>query len=149
MLQRSIGAIGVAQKGGFPGCDAPGIGQGRQRVERCRRAQRGIPAAKQQLVNLREKLHFANPAAAALQIKARPQRLAFGKMIADLVAHFADVGQRRIVQAAPPDEGCDGGEKILPQPHVSGGSAGADEGRTLPRQRLALIIAFGRTHRQG
>ena len=94
MLQRAELPVGTGQKIRFVRCNSPGGCKRCERIEGCWSAQGRITATKEQLVNLRKKFDLANAAAPTFQIKARPQFLPFGEMIANLVAHFADVCQR-------------------------------------------------------
>ena len=130
------------------GLDPPRRGERRQRIDRRRNAQRRIAPAIDQLVDLREKFDLADAAAPALQVIARPERLALRKMIADPVAHRADFLELAEIEAAAPDEGLDRRQELFAERAVARRGARADERRLLPRQRFGFIIGNGRVHRQ-
>ena len=125
------------------GIDPSCPGERGQRVHRRRHAQRRIAPAVDELMNLREKFDLANAAAAALEVKTRAECLPLREMVADAVAHRADFLELAKIEAAPPDEGLDRVEEMLPERAVARRRARTDEGRLLPCQRLRLIIGYG------
>ena len=110
-------------------------------------AERRIPAAMDQLMDLGEKLDFANATAASLQVIARPERLPLRMMIADPPGDLDDFADCAEIQATTPDEGPDRFEKGRAKRHVAGRRARANERRTLPRQRLRFVIHDRRVDR--
>ena len=84
VLDRAQQAIGLAQAPPRPPAPIrPALRQRRKRVERRRRAQLGLAAAMDELVDLGEELDLADAAAAALEVEARAEGLALRIMVAD------------------------------------------------------------------
>ena len=121
-------AVGLGQQPCVGVADPAGCGQHCEGVHCGAGAQPGVATAEDHLVDLGVEFAFADAATAALQVEARSEFLAFGEMVADLVADFADFGERGIVEAAAPDEGLDGGQEAAAECDVAGGGPGADEG---------------------
>src|SRR3546814_4114531 len=76
----------------------------RGRVDRRGRAQSRLAAAVDELVDLREKLDFADAAAPALEVVAGSEGLSLREMVAVAVAHRADFLKLTDIEAAAPDE---------------------------------------------
>src|SRR4051812_31165559 len=125
---------------------------GKQRadgVECCRRAQRQIAAAVDHLLNLHEELDFPNAAAPALEVVARSDMRTLSEVVADARRNLAHVFDDAEVERAAPDKWMDRIEESLTERTVAGGGAGADEGRSLPRQSARFIMRDGGVHGQG
>src|SRR5947199_344412 len=75
--------VGAAKHLCRVGRDPAGRRQRGERIERRRRAQLGLAAAMDELVDLDEELDLADPAAAALEVVAGAEGLALGIMVAD------------------------------------------------------------------
>ena len=101
-----------------------------------------------QLLDLGEEFRLADPAATALQIKAGSERLALRIMVADPERDVADFLDRAEIERPAPDERRISSRKRLAEPDIARRRPGADEGRPLPRQRRAFIIADRGTGRQ-
>src|SRR3546814_16135407 len=86
------------------GGDPPRLRQRRERVDRRGRAQSRLAAAVDELVDLREKLDFADAAAPALEVVAGTEVLALREMVADAVATRGDFLKLTENEAAAPDE---------------------------------------------
>ena len=122
----------------------PALGRERiERLERLGRTQRRRAAAGDQLLGLHEKLDLADAAAAELDVVAGDGDLLVAAKGVDLPLHRMHVGDRRMVEVAPPDEG----RKLLQERLAGGDIAGAgprlDEGRALPGLALALVVSVG------
>src|SRR4029079_4484607 len=105
-------------------------------------------AAVNHLLDLGEKLDFANAAAPTLQIEAGPKLSALGIMIADAggnLAHFLDDAE---VERAAPDERLDRLQKMLASRSIARASASADERGPLPRQSARFVMRDGGIHGQ-
>ena len=84
----------------------PALGRERiERLERLGRTQRRRAAAGDQLLGLHEKLDLADAAAAELDVVAGDGDLLVAAKGVDLPLHRMHVGDRRMVEIAPPDEG--------------------------------------------
>ena len=148
MLDRAVEAICLRQILGQLRLQVTGGGQGGERVERRRRAQARIAAAVNHLLRLGEEFDLANPAAAALDVIARAERLDLGIMIAHPQADAANFVDHAEIERAAPNERFDRIQKALAERAVAAAGAGADEGGSLPRQSGRFIISDRRAHRQ-
>jgi hypothetical protein len=83
VLDRPQQPVRPGQIVGRVGADPPRRLQRRQRVERCRRPQRRLSPAVDELVDLGEELDLADAAAAALSSRSRGRKSALGIMVAD------------------------------------------------------------------
>ena len=144
VLQRAQRAVTGSQPLRLGRRHMAGCGQRGEAIQRCRAAQRRITPAPDQLVDLGKKLHLANAAAPAFQIKAGADSLAALEMVADAQRHRLDIAHRSVIQAAPPHEGPDAGEEIAAHRDITAHGAGTDESDAFPGQRFGLIIMFRR-----
>src|SRR5690606_28160708 len=128
VLDAAVEPIGTAEHVPDIGLDPSGRGQRLERVERRRRAQRGLAPAIDELMDLREELDLANAAAPALEVVAGAEALALRVMPADAARNPTNLGDRPVIEPAPPDEGTDRLQKTLPQRRLPGRGARADEG---------------------
>ena len=148
VLDRPQQRVAVDQRLRLVGADPARLRQSRERIAGRRRADAPIAPAVDQLVNLREELRLADAATAALQIIAGTERLPLRMVIANPRGDAAYLADRAEIERASPHERPDRIEKPLAERDITRRRAGADERRALPRQRLRLVIADRRLHRQ-
>src|SRR5690606_3239011 len=141
VLDRAQAVVGFAEHPRVFGIDDPFGGERVERRARAALAQRGQAAAVDQLVGLGEELDLADPAAAALDVEARPRIAPAAIGTADARGQPADLLDRGKIEAAAPDEGAQRAEERLARLAVAGRGARADERSALPRQRRALVVA--------
>ena len=118
-----------------------------QRFQRRPHPQFGMPAAGDQLLGLREKLDFADAAAADLDIVALDRDLALAAKGLHLPLHVVHVGKGREIQMLAPDEGRDFRNQRLAGLGVAGAGPRLDHGGAFPGPPFPLVIMqrrFGR-----
>ncbi len=86
------------------------------------------------LLDLDEKLDFANPTAPSFQIITGSDMCALGEMVSDPGGDLPHVVDHPEIERAAPNERLDGIQEALPQRDVARAGPRADEGRALPRQ---------------
>ena len=109
--------------------------QPRQRLACVGHAQHRIASAMDQLMRLREKFTFADPAMATLQVEPKAHFLTLGIMVPNLRGHCGDVFQLPEIERLAPDKRLDSVQEICPQRAVACTDPRPDERRLLPRQR--------------
>ena len=97
-----------------------------------------------QLMRLREKFTFADPAMATLQVEPKAHFLTLGIMVTDLRGHCGDVLQLPEIKRLAPDKRLNGVQEICAQRAVACADPRPDECRLFPCQRARFIIADGR-----
>ncbi len=95
------------------------------------------------MLGLHEKLDLADAAAAELDVVAGDRDLLVAAEGVDLPLHRVHVGDRRVVEVAPPDEGRKLVEERLAGFDITGAGPRLDEGRALPGLALALVVSDG------
>jgi hypothetical protein len=134
VLDRAEQPVGVLQRSPLAPHDPTGFGKRGKGGKRCRRAQHRLAATMDELVHLRVELDLADAAAAALQVKAGAECLAFGIMVADSARHRLKLADGAEIERTAPHERVDGVQEIAAERLVAGGHAGADKSGALPGQ---------------
>src|SRR4029079_3464309 len=111
-----------------------------ERIKCCRGAHGRIAATVNHLLDLGEEFHLADAAPAALQGVYRAEPSTLREMVADSGGDFPNFLDHPEVERAAPDERLDRLEEMLTESAVAGADAGADEGRSLPRQRRGFVM---------
>ena len=108
-----------------------------------------MAAPQDELLGLDVEFDLADAAAPELKVGAgrRQAFVSVGGM--DLALDRVDVGDRREVEIAPPDERLKVGQKGLAAWQVAGHGPGLDEGRALPVLADTLVVAEGEWDRHG
>ena len=112
-------------------------------------AQRRVAAAPDQLLGLGEELDLADAAAAELDVVAADGDVAVALDGVDLALDRMDVLDGREIQMLAPDERPEPTQEQLAGGDVAGHGARLDHGRALPVLAHALVVGFGRDHREG
>ena len=142
MLDRPVEPVRGGELIGLLGRDPAALGERCERGERRRQPQRGVAAAMDQLVDLREKFAFANAAAAALEVIAWAKRLTLRIMVTNPRRDRAHFANRAKIKPAPPDKGPDRVEKAIAEREVARARARADERSAFPGERRRFIIGY-------
>ena len=111
--------------------------------ERAGSAQTRPFAAEDQLLRLHEKFDFANAAAAQFEIVADDGDLGMAAHGVNLAFHCVNVGNRRIIKIAAPDERRELYEKSLAEPAVTGNRTRLDQSCAFPVLPDGFIIKEG------
>ena len=141
--------IGAGQFRGAVGRHMPRLLQGDEGLQRARGAQVRVPPAEDQLLGLDEELDLPDAPPAQLQVRPRRREPVIHLVDVDLALDGMDVGNGGEVQAAPPDEGLQGGQERLPRQRIPGADPGLDHGGPFPVLSDALIIFQRRGHGHG
>ena len=140
MLDGPMDTVGGGKSAGIVHRYPSRLRQRANRLERRRHAQRGLAAAVDQLMDLREELDLADAAAAALEVVAGAEQLALNMMVANPVRDRTDLADRTVIERAAPHERADLGEEAAAEPDIAGCGARADESGAFPRQRTRFVI---------
>ena len=134
--------------------DQPGAGQQPQGSESLRRAERRIAPAPDKLEGLRHELDLADAAFAQLDVVAgdashwiAPDGQGGAPVLVDPAFHGVNVGHRREIQAAPPDERPDRLQEPPAQRQIAGHGARLDHRRAFPIQAHGFVVGDGRADR--
>ena len=149
VFDRAKQRIRVAQRHRLVRIDPARRSKRRQRTARIGDAQRGIAAAVDQLVDLREKFDLADATAPALEIVARAERLPLRIMIANPPRDTANLADGAEIERAAPHKRLHRGQEALAQRNVSRRRTRTDEGGALPWQGQRFVIGNRRIDRQG
>merc|ERR1711969_474390 len=95
-------------------------------------------------MGLRIEFDFANAPAPALEVIARTGADRSRTAFADAPDKTRNLVDRAKVERLAPDEGLDRIQETLPRGDIARGTARADEGGPLPRQRRALVMRQSR-----
>ena len=124
--------VGGVEIGAGLGADPAALGERRQRRQRLAAAQLGMPAAGDELLGLHEELDLADAAAAELDVVALDRDLVVAAVGVDLALQRLDVGDRRVVEIFPPDEGRELLQDRFAGLDVAGAGARLDQRGALP-----------------
>ena len=122
-------------------------GEGIQRIAGAAFTQAAIAPAVDQLMRLGEEFDLAYPAAPLLQVEARPGFERPGILLAYARGQPTDILDSPEIEAPPPDERTDRGQKIFGCRNIAGCGACTDEGGALPCQGRTFIVAQRRIER--
>ena len=120
--------------------DPSAVGQSSQGFECATRAKFGVAPTGDELLGLGEELDIANAAAPEFDVMARHRDgvMPFERMYAPF--HGVNVGDRRVVEIFPPNEGRELAQESLPRLEIAGDDARFDESGAFPVLAEALVI---------
>src|SRR5712691_7483006 len=99
-----------------------------------------MPAARDQLLGLGEKLDLADAAAADLDVVAFDRNLALPAIDLHLPLHVVNVGQRGKIQMLAPDERRDVSDQRLARSSVARAGFCLDHGGAFPGPPFSLVV---------